>query len=184
MPSYKLSSGLPSHPAGVTDKESSLISPLYRAINAVSQQLSASTGNVDYDTGEMAAIDQFTKLISHRTQKVIVRANEKLLFGALLTLSLSGGKIVASKADASTTANPAHAILDVPFGLQAGEYGEAIFLEGKSSGVAGTTFMLTYYLSTAGQIQATAPTAPGTLVQRVGFGLGSAGFYFRADYPV
>ncbi len=39
MPEYFISSGLPSYPSGLSDKEAALVMPLYRAIGTLAQQL-------------------------------------------------------------------------------------------------------------------------------------------------
>jgi hypothetical protein len=181
MPEFNISSGLPSYPSGLSDKDAALVLPLYRAINSLAQQLSAQTGSVQYSAAEQASIDQFTKFTSQRTRKISVQAAETLGFGNVVTLSISGGKIVAHKADATNLSRPAHAIIDVPTGIASGSFGEAIFMQGKSSGISGTSFGSAYYLSTAGQVQVTPPVATGVINQIVGIGLGSAGFYFDAE---
>lgn len=181
MPTFNLASGLPSYPAGLSDKDAALVLPLYRAVNSLAQQLAVQSGNATYSAAEQASVDQFTKFTDTRTRKVFVQASEDLTFGCLVTLSIAGGKIVASKADATDLAKPAHAIIDKPAGIASGGFGEAIFMQGKSSGITGTSFGTAYYLSTAGQIQATPPVASGVLSQIVGIGLGSAGFYFDAE---
>jgi len=179
MPQFNISSGLPSYPPGLPDSEAGLVLPLYRAVNSLAQQLSLQSGNAQYSSQEQAGLDQFTKLTAQRTQKMFVKAAEALGFGKLVTLTLDAGKIVASLADATDGTKPAHAVVDAVGGIAAGDFGEAIFLAGKTSGISGTGFMALYYLSTAGQVQSTAPTAPGTLRQIVGYGLGSAGFYLQ-----
>jgi hypothetical protein len=181
MPEFNLSSGLPSYPSGLSDKDAGLVLPLYRALNSLAQQLSSLTGNVQYSAAEQAGVDQFTKVISQRTSKMFVKAGEALSYGNVLTLVIEDGKVVAYKADATVLTKPAHAILDVPAGLAAGAFGEAIFMQGKSSGITGTVFGAAYYLSTAGQVQLTPPVATSVLNQIVGMGLGSAGFWFAPE---
>lgn len=181
MPTSSISSGLPSTPAGLSDKDAALVMPLYRAINSLAQQLAAQSGSVQYTAAEQADVSQFTKFTSQRTRKLFVQAAEDLAFGMLVSLSVSGGKIVAHKADALTLTRPAHAIVDVPTGIATGQFGETIFMQGLSTGVTGTSFGTAYYLSTAGAVQSSMPTATGVLTQLVGIGLGSAGFYFAAE---
>lgn len=181
MPEFNISSGLPSYPSGLSDKDAGLVLPLYRAINSLAQQIAATTGNVQYSAEEQASIDQFTKTTSQRLNKIFVQAGEALTYGSVLTLSIASGKIVAHKADATVLSRPAHAVLDVPTGLATGAYGEAIFMQGKSNGITGTVFGSAYYLSTTGQVQLSAPVATGVLNQIVGIGLGSAGFWFAPE---
>lgn len=183
MPEFSISSGLPSYPSGLSDKDAALVLPLYRAISNLAQQLSLLTGNVQYSPGEQAQLDQFTKLLAQRTQKIFVQAGENLTYGNLVTLGLSGGKIVATKADATDLTKPAHAVIDAPAGILNGDFGEAIFLQGRTAGISGTTFAAPYWLSTAGQVQAVKPEGPGILTQYVGLGLGTAGFYADLEEP-
>jgi hypothetical protein len=177
MPQFNISSGLPSYPAGLPDQEAGLVLPLYRAVNSLAQHISQQSGNVEYSSQEQSGLDQFTKLTGQRTQKIFVKAAEPLGFGKLISLSLDAGKVVAHLANADAPIKPAHAVVDTVGGIATGSFGEAVFLNGKTSGISGTSFMVIYYLSTEGQVQSTVPTAPGVLRQIVGYGLGSAGFY-------
>ena len=52
-------------------------------------------------------------------------------------------------------------------------------MAGRSTGIAGTVFGSRYFLSTNGDIQLAVPTASGALVQLLGVGLGSAGFFLQ-----
>lgn len=180
MPRFDLQSGLPSQPAGLSDRDFALVIPLYRAIAALTQQVSAATGTVTYDTAEMAMADQFSKVLSQRYNKVFVRATVALTFGKMVNLHLVGGKVEARLADASPgIVLPAHGIVDVPDGIPAGGFGEIILMNGRSAGIGGTTFGAKYYLSTVGNVQLAAPGAAGALVQTLGIGLGSAGFFLQ-----
>jgi hypothetical protein len=183
MPDFGISSGLPSYPSGLADKEANLVAPIYRAIHTLAQQLSLQTGNVQYAPGEQANIDQFTKLLATRTQKIFVQAGEALDYGNLVTLSLAAGKIVAHKADATDLNKPAHAVVDAVNGIATNQFGEAIFIQGRTAGISGTSFASPYWLSTAGQVQAVKPEGPGILTQYVGLGLGTAGFYADLEEP-
>lgn len=181
MPQYEITSGLPSYPPGLPDKEAALVLPLYRAVNSLAQYLSAATGNVSYEPSEQAQASQLTKLLDAKTQKIFVKAGEALSYGQMLALSVSGGKIVAHKASATTLSRPALAVCDTVGGIPLNGYGEAVFMQGRTAGVAGTAFGTVYYLSTAGGIQATPPVATGVLNQIVGIGLGSEGFYLNIE---
>ena len=99
----------------------------------------------------------------------------------MLSLSVADGKIVAHKADGTVLTKPAHAACEAPDGISAGSFGPAVFMNGRVSGIAGTVFGATYYLSTGGLVQLAAPTATGVLNQIVGIGLGSAGLYLAIE---
>lgn len=181
MPEFLLSAGIPSYPSGLTDKETSLVLPLYKAINALAQQLSIVSGNAQYSQGEMAEVSQLTKLSAGKINKVFVKAAEAINYGQLMTLTVVSGKIVAYVATATNLARPAHAVCDKVGGIPVGGYGEAIFMQGLTAGISGSIFGSAYYLSTAGAVQITPPTATGVLNQLVGIGMGSAGFYLNAE---
>jgi len=181
MPQFHVQSGLPAYPAGLTDNDANLFAPIYRAISGVSQAVSIVTGNVTYSQGEMAQIDQLTKLVNATSSKIIVQAAEALAYGQMLSLSIVAGKITARVATATNLARFALAVCDQPGGIAAGAFGEAVFMSGRTEGIAGTTFGLTYYLSTAGNIQTAVPTATGIVNQIVGMGLGIGGFYLNIE---
>jgi len=183
MPQFLISAGLPLYPSGLTDKEANVISPIYNAINALSQQVALNTGNVQYSPAEQAVLDQFTKLISAKEQRIFIKAGENLNYGNVVTLTLSGGKIVAFKADSSDLTKPGHAIVDNSAGIPLDEFGEALLLTGKTRGITGTTFMVPYYLSIGGQVQDTKPHGPDIITQFIGYGLGSEGFYAAIESP-
>lgn len=181
MPTFNIASGLPDLPVGMTDKDAALVGPIYRAVTALSQQLSLLTGNVQYSSIEQATIDQFGSLTDSKEQRIYVKAMENLSYGSLLTLVVDGGKLAAWKADAATVTKPAHAVCDVPGGILAGSFGVCLFMRGRTSSVSGTSLGTTYYLSTAGAMQSTSPTADSVLNQIVGVGLGSAGIYLNIE---
>lgn len=181
MPDFFVSTGLPSYPSGLSDKEAALVLPLYKAIATLAQQVSYVTGNVQYSGGEQAVLNPLTKLINEREQKIFVKAGEALAFGNVITLTVSGGVIVAYKATSSDITKPGHAIVDDPAGIPLNEFGEAVFITGRTTGITGTVFGAVYYLGTAGQVQLARPQGPGILTQIIGYGLGSAGFYAAID---
>ena len=181
MPQYTVSSGLPDLPIGLNDKDAALVTPLYRAITGLAQQLAMLTGNVKYTAAEQVVLDPLSGLIDYREQRIYVKALEFLPYGALLTLSAAGGRLTAAVATAAVLTKSAHAICDVPGGIALASFGAAIYMHGRVASVAGTVLGATYYLSTAGGMQLAAPTADGVLSQVVAIGLGSAGVYLNIE---
>ena len=181
MPKFNIASGLPDLPVGMNDKDAALIGPVYRAITALSQQLSLLTGNVQYSAAEQVTLDQFGSLIDSREQRIYVKAMEDLSYGSLITLVVDGGRLAAWKADAATLTKSAQGICDQPGGILAGAYGVALFMRGRTASVAGTTLGATYYLSVTGSMQVLSPTADSVLNQIVAVGLGSAGIYLNIE---
>lgn len=181
MPSYLINAGLPSLPSGLTDKDAALVSPLYLAATRLAQELSAATGNVAYSNAELAGLDQALGLSSAKINIVHAIASVTIPYGAAVTLRNSAGKIGCDIADATLLTKPAHGICNSPSGIAAGEYGDIIVGYGLARGVAGTAIGQTYFLSTAGAVQATQPTADGVLNQVVGIGMGAYGLYLTIE---
>jgi hypothetical protein len=183
MTSYNISSGLPDLPSGLTDKDAALVTPLYRAINNLAQQVSVLTGNVQYTQSDMGNIDQLTGLIDSRENRIYPKALEAIAYGDLVTLSVDAGKLSMRKADASVLNKPAHGICDTVGGVAVNSYGRVIFMRGKTAAVSGTSIGTVYYLSTAGAMQAARPVLPTVTTQAVAYGLGSAGIYLSIEPP-
>jgi hypothetical protein len=183
MPKYLIGSGLPDLPSGLSDKDASMVTPLYMASSALAAQLSLLTGNIQYSQDELAVIDPLSGLPDRQSDKIYFKALVDSPYGCMLNLAVVDGKITAQKADATTTAKPAHAICDTVGGVLANQFGVAIFLRGRSKGIAGTTFGQVYYLSTNGNVQAVPPGASGSRVQVIGMGLGSGGIYVDIEIP-
>ena len=177
MPDYRITTGLPQLPAGQKSESFNLVLPLYTAMNSVAQAVSVVSGLVDFNQSELAERNQVASLSTANHNKVFALAPVALTFGTIVNLYLSGGKIAAQPADATDNTKPAHGIVNQAQGIAAGDYGEIVICQGYSSGIAGTTFGSYYYLSTAGLIQLARPAAAGSIVQAVGFGLGTSGFY-------
>lgn len=179
MPQYNITTGLAQLPAGQPDKDFNLIKPLYLSLNALSQAISLSTGNVTYTQSELSEQNQLGTVLTQNLRKIYVLAPSALSYGKMVHLILSGGKIAAEYADSSTNTKPAHGIVNQPLGIAAGEYGEVVLIEGSVRGISGAVFGTYYYLSTNGDVQPVQPTGGGTIRQGVGFGLGTGGFYMH-----
>jgi len=179
MPDYGLNAGLPQTPASLPDKEFSLLLPLYQALNNLSQAVSNYAGLTRYTQLELASRNQLGSVQSQRQYRLFVYAPSLLAYGKFVHLYLDSGKIAAEYADATDDTKPACGIVNAPFDIEAGAYGEVILTSGVTQGVSGTTLGATYYLSTTGDISTTRPGVAGSIIQAVGIGLGSAGFYMN-----
>ena len=115
---------------------------------------------------------------SSRTNKITATAGENLVYGNIVNLYVDGGIIKARKADALFL-RPAHGIVDNPAGMAAGSTGQIVFMSGRGGGMAGTILGATYYLSTGGTVQLSAPTVDGVLTQVVGVGLDAGGIWLN-----
>jgi hypothetical protein len=179
MPTQLIQTGIPQVPAGLPDKEHRLLSPLYLAINALAKKFAEVTGQVNYSDDEAAQINQVSTMLSQNLNRVYLKATETVAYGKMCNIHLDGGKLSARLADSTNASKPAHAICDDTAGLVAGEYGPFILGTGYSAGITGTAVGTIYYLGTTGDSQAARPAAAGTIIQAVGIGLGSAGFYVQ-----
>lgn len=179
MPEYKISSGLPSYPSGLTDKEASIVLPLYRAINSLTQVVSTLAGETQLSQVELANLDSFIGLTSAKNSVITVKAAVAIGYGNLLSITESGTGLLANLASYAAPTTYALAICDQPGGIAAGAYGKALWMQGKTKGISGTTFGAQYWLSTAGVVQITKPTTAGNVAQQVGIGLAQYGFYLN-----
>lgn len=182
MPKFNITSPLPSLPNALKDKDASLMTPVYMAVNQLANVTSTATGNTNYTPGEMAQLSQFVNLMGQKIQRVNVLALVDLPFGILVNFVASGTKVAGRLADAALGLY-ANAICNSPQGIPAGTYGEVIISDGWSQGVAGTEIGKFYYLGTEGHIQDGPNTAPEVFNQYVGVGLGTAGIYFQSTIP-
>jgi len=188
MPDYLLNSGLPASPAGLSDRDYALVGPLYAALAAMAQTIAALNGAVQYSQYEMQNMRQTAGLINKTQNKLVIKATETLSYGKLVNLYaandtyLSGspqklhGRLATNYASDGTT-RPALAYVDNPNGIASGQYGEVIFMTGHTYGISGATMATPYYLSTGGLVQAAQPADSGRLIQIVGIGMGTFGFY-------
>ncbi len=177
MPTQLVQTGIPQIPVGLPDKDHRLLAPLYMAVNALAKKFSEVTGQVVYSEAEAAEINQISTLLSQNMNRIYLMATETIAYGKMCNVHLDGGKLSARLADSTNASLPAHAICDDPAGLVAGEFGNFILGTGFSAGITGTAVGTIYYLGTTGDSQAVRPAAAGTIIQAVGIGLGSAGFY-------
>lgn len=181
MPKYNLGTGLPDLPNGLKDAEFKLVAPLYMALNNLSKGLAALNGQVTYDASELSIQSQIIGLQPQNLFKVYAKATAVLPYGAIVNLHLDAGKIGARLADCSNDTKPAHGICNVSTGLAIGEYGEIIVSYGYTGGITGTNVGEIYYLSTGGLVTNVRPTPAPKIVQAVGIGLGSLGFYLTVS---
>lgn len=175
MPDYNITSGLPALP-NTQDKDFAKLQPVYNAMNALAKNLSIQSGQVRYSQLELASLNQTRGVIAQNQNRLIVKALEDLAWGLMVTITLDGGKLSASKADATDGTKPAHGCVATLEGISNGQFGEIIVLGGHTAGISGTAVGQYYWLSVDGLVQPAPPGAAGALVQGVGFGLGSAGF--------
>ena len=180
MPEYLITSGLPSYPAALTDKEVSMVLPLYRAVNNLANKVSAITGHQQFTASDLASINPFDVLLNVRTNKVFAVATEALSYGMVVNIYDNAGTVSCRKADRATS-KAAHGVVNNTAGATIGQVCEILFMEGRTQGISGSTLGTPYYLGNAGTVTSPKPTTG--FIQAVGWGLGSDGFYLNIEAP-
>lgn len=180
MPEYLITSGLPSYPAGLTDKDAALVLPLYRSVNNLANKVSAITGQQQYAAAELPMLRPFDVLSNVRNNLVFAVATEALSFGMAVNIYDNAGTVSVRKADHSLS-RPAHGLVNSINGATVGTTCEILFMQGRSQGVTGSVVGSPYYLNTAGTVTAVKPSSG--LIQPVGWGLGTHGFYLNVEAP-
>lgn len=175
MPKSTVLTGISETPAGLGDKEYSLVLPLYRAISILAQQVSILTGTAQFSSVDIVGSGPLVQFQAQRMYRVRPVADVALPYGALVTLVNNAGALTARLADRTDGTKPAHAIVDDSLGVAAGAYANCTMLHGLCAGVSGTTVGAQYWLGTAGTMQNTKPTTAGNLAQRVAIGMGNLG---------
>ena len=178
MPQYGITSGLPQLPVA-GDKEFAMLMPVYTALNGLARQLAEISGKVSFDQAELAERNPVASVSSQAQNRIFVKALENLPFGTLVHLTVDAGKLAAVLADATNSTKPAAGVVAEPAGILTGAFGEVTLMSGHTYGISGTTVGAMYWLSTAGLVQNVPPGTAGNLIQGVGVGLGSAGFFLN-----
>lgn len=181
MPDYGLNAGIPQTPVGLADKEFSLLLPVYQAINNLAQNVSDIAGLTTYSQAELAQQSQLRAIRTQNATRLAVYAPGDLDYGKVVNLYLDSGKIAAREADATDATKPAHGVVNSVTGIAAGTYGDILLCTGLTAGIIGTTVGELYYLDTTGNVSNSRPAAVGSIIQAVGIGLGSAGFYLNVS---
>jgi len=181
MSNVLIKTGLPNSPLGLSDEDAQKLFPLYNAINSLTRQVGEVSGFVEYSQAELAGLLQFPPNMARSPSIIYAQASEPLVYGQAVHLHLSGGRIAAEPADATDNTKSAHGVVDQPQGLGTGEYGRVIIGCGFTAGIADTVVGQQYWLSVDGLVAGAAPTSPGAIIQSVGFGLGSLGFFVCID---
>ncbi|HEY9658775.1 MAG TPA: hypothetical protein V6C65_10015, partial [Allocoleopsis sp.] len=145
----------------------------------LAQNASLALSQVVLNSAEFANLSQTTLLKAGTLNRLIVLGSgSTLAYGKLVHLKDNGsGKITAVLADATDNTKPAHGVVIAPSGIAVGAFGEVMLCTGLTTSISGSTIGTQYYLSTAGNVQSARPSAAGSIIQGVGFGLGSLGFH-------
>jgi hypothetical protein len=140
------------------------------------------------DAGKVAALDGSGRLdtsvlpVGIGADTVAIVASENLAAGDLINVWNDGGTAKIRKADASTQGKDAQGF--VLASVTSGNSG-TVYFEGSNTQMTSLTPGLQFLSSTTpGKTTTTAPTAAGTIVQRVGFATSDTSMNFQSNAPV
>jgi hypothetical protein len=109
-----------------------------------------------------------------------IQASENLAAGDFVNIHNSAGARVR-KADATTAGKEAHGF--VTAAVTSGNTA-TVYFEGTNANVTGQTPGPVFLATTAGTATATAPSAAGNVVQRIGFATGATAINFQSQPPI
>jgi hypothetical protein len=140
------------------------------------------------DAGKIPALDAAGKLDDSLmpsgvgAQVKVLAASETLAAGDVVNVWNDGGTAKVRKADATAAGKEAHGyvLAGVTSGADA-----TVYFDDELTGLSGLTPGARYYLGTTpGAVTATAPSATGNIVQKVGVALGTSSIIFDVEEPV
>lgn len=138
------------------------------------------------DSGKVVALDGAGKIdntmmpVGVGADSTTMTASENLAAGDFVNVWNSTGAKVR-KADATVAGKEAHGfVLSAISSAASG----TVFFEGTNTGVTGQTPGLVFLATTAGTATATAPSAAGNVVQRIGFAISATAINFQSQTPV
>lgn len=138
------------------------------------------------DAGKVAALDSAGRLsstmmpVGFGDDTTTLTASEALSAGDFVNIWNSTGAKMR-KADATTSGKEAHGF--VLAAVSNGASG-AVYFEGTNTAVTGQTPGPVFLATTAGQATATAPSAAGQVVQRIGFAISATAINFQSNDPI
>lgn len=139
------------------------------------------------DSGKVVALDAAGRIdssmmpvgIGADTSSIVT--SENLAAGDLVNIWNDGGTAKARKADATTAGKEAHGFV---LSAVTAPAAATVYFEGADTAVTGLTPGNQFLATTAGGATATAPSAAGNVVQRVGIATSATSLNFEAQQPI
>ena len=139
------------------------------------------------DSGKLPALDAAGKLdnsfmptgIGADTSSIV--SSENLAAGDLVNIWNNAAVANVRKADATVAGKEAHGFV---LSAVTSPAAATVYFEGSNTGVTGLTPGPQFLSATAGLCTATAPSASGNVVQRVGFATSATNMNFQSQTPV
>lgn len=120
------------------------------------------------DAGKIVALNssgQIDSTMLPSSGAITMTASETVAAGAMINIWNNGGTINVRNADAAT-AKPAHGFVNSQ--ILNGASGTVVIGNGPNTGVTSLTVGTQYFLGNSGAVTSTAPTASGSVCQKVG----------------
>lgn len=172
---FSVNLGLPAQPDTTDNSLFYQLSLVYNAINALASALDIYTGSIQPDQSTWSQLG-VTGVREQNITRVYCIFDVTATPGNVLNLYNNSGVVHARLSNATTSAAPARGYSTG--NVVAGAYGEVI-LQGLHPLFSGLTPGSLYYTSTtAGTVQASAPSSVGNIVQPVGFALNATTLWF------
>jgi hypothetical protein len=138
------------------------------------------------DTGKLVALDAAGRIdtsmmpVGIGADTATITTSEALSAGDFVNIWNSGGAR-ARKADATVAGKEAMGFVLAAFGSSVSA---TVYFEGMNTGVTGQTPGPVFLSATPGLATATAPSAAGNVVQRIGFAVSASAVNFQSQPPV
>lgn len=138
------------------------------------------------DSGKVVALDAAGRIdatmmpVGIGADTAVITTTEILSAGDLVNVWNSTGAKVR-KADATVAGKEAHGFVLAGFGSAVSA---TVYFEGTNTGMTGLTPGPQFLATTAGTATATAPSASGNVVQRVGFAVSATAMNFQSQPPI
>jgi len=146
-------------------------------------QTSAGAG----DAGKIPAVDTSGRLDSSfmpvgiGADTALIASSENLAAGDYVNIWNNTGTANVRKADATTSGKEAHGFV---LSAVTSPANATVYFEGSNTAVTGQTAGVVYLSITAGLGTATAPSAAGNAVQRIGFATSATNVNFQSNQPI
>jgi hypothetical protein len=183
MATGKIQLGLPQFPEGVPPELFQVFYQVFSAIHNLSRYVSQYAG-IDPEPSDIWSQLAFDDSVySQNLNRVYMRADEAIPFGALVSPIVVGTEIRMRLANATNNTRWALGACSTESGVLLGSFGEFIIGHGMLFGISGLIAGSRYWVhTTAGQVVNAAPVAAGNIEQSAGVALTSGRFFMNLNF--
>jgi hypothetical protein len=159
---------------------------LYNNAGTTTEKVAVDTSAGAADAGKIVSLDTSGRLatsmmpVGIAADTAVIVASEALAAGDWINIHNSTGA-KARKADATTSGKEAHGFV---LAAVANAGNATVYFEGSNTAVTGQTPGVVFLATTAGAGTATAPSAAGNVVQRIGYATSATSVNFQSQPPI